>query len=76
MFAKSDKDNRIVRREETNEKLKVSARKLQQKFQWYFPRLEYLIEINLFRWEVLISEKGPLSDYKIKLYLLTLADEE
>lgn len=27
MFAKSDKDNRIVRREETNEKLKVSARK-------------------------------------------------
>ena len=27
MFAKSDKDNRNVRREETNEKLKVSARK-------------------------------------------------
>ena len=36
MFAKSDKDIRIVRREETNEKLKTSAKKTATKISWIF----------------------------------------
>ena len=34
MFAKSDKDIRVVRREETNEKLKISAKKTATKISW------------------------------------------
>ena len=53
MFAKSDKDIRIVRREETNEKLKTTAKKLQQKFHGSFCAME----INSLCGEVLISEE-------------------
>lgn len=57
MFAKSDKDTRIVRREETNEKLTISSKKLHQKLYVYDVGSLWAMEINSFRGEVLISEE-------------------